>query len=41
MSKKAFKKQTTLNRVTALPSRIIKNAKGEVTKVLYNLFLNR
>ena len=41
MSKKAFKTYTTLNIVTALPSRIVRNAKGEVTKVLYNLFLNR
>lgn len=41
MSKKAFKKATTLNRVTALTSRVVKNSKGEVIKVFYNLFLNR
>jgi hypothetical protein len=38
MSKKGFKKATSLNRVLAIPSKQIKNAKGEVIKQLYNIY---
>jgi hypothetical protein len=37
MSKKSFKKAVRLNRVMAIPSRQIKNSKGEVVKQLYNI----
>ena len=37
MSKKSFKKATRLNRVMAIPGKVIKNAKGEVVKQLYNI----
>ena len=41
MSKKNFKKTTRLNRVMAIPSREIKNSKGEVVKQLYDLYMLR
>jgi len=37
MSKKSFKKATRLARVMAIPSREVKNSKGEVIKTLYNI----
>ena len=37
MSKRALKKFTFLNRVMAVPGRVIKNSKGEVVKQLYNI----
>ena len=37
MSKNGFKKATKLNRVMAIPGKVIKNAKGEVVKQLYNI----
>jgi len=37
MSKKSFKKATRLSRVMAIPSREVKNSKGEVIKTLYNI----
>lgn len=37
MSKKNFKKVTKLNRVMAIPSRQVKNAKGEIIKQFYDI----
>jgi hypothetical protein len=41
MSKKSFKKATKLNRVMAIPSREIKNSKGEAVKTLYDIYMLR
>ena len=38
MSKKDLKRIPKHIRVMALPGRVIKNAKGEVVKQLYNIF---
>lgn len=38
MSKNQFKKMPKCVRVMAIPSRVVKNAKGEVIKQLYNIF---
>jgi hypothetical protein len=38
MSKKQLKNLPKGVRVMALPGRVIKNAKGEVVKQLYNIF---
>ena len=37
MSKRSFKNATKMKRVIAIPGRVIKNAKGEVVKQLYNI----
>ena len=37
MSKKDLKKYAKLNKVMAIPSKVIKNAKGEIVKQLYNI----
>jgi len=38
MSKNQLKKMSKCVRAMAIPSRVIKNAKGEVIKQLYNIF---
>ena len=38
MSKRSFKKFTTLNKVVAIPSKAVRNSKGEVIKLFYNIF---
>ena len=38
MSKKDFKKAVQASKVIALPTRVVKNAKGEVVKTLYNIY---
>ena len=38
MSKKSFKKATNLNKVMAIPSREVKNSKGEVVKTFYDIY---
>jgi hypothetical protein len=38
MSKRDFKKATKHNRVVAIPSRQVKNSKGEVIKQYYNIY---
>ena len=38
MSKKSFKRATAHNRVQAVPSRVIKNSKGEVIKEWYDIY---
>ena len=37
MSKNQLKKALRLNRVMAIPSRQVKNSKGEVVKQFYNI----
>ena len=38
MSKRSFKNAVKRNKVIAIPSRCVKNSKGEVVKQLYNVF---
>ena len=38
MSKKTFNKTVELSRVTAIPSRTIKDKDGNVIKQLYNIY---
>lgn len=38
MSKKQLKNMPKRIRVMALPGRVVKNAKGEVVKQLYNIY---
>ena len=38
MSKRTFKKYTSLNKVIAIPSRALRNSKGEIVKQFYNIF---
>jgi len=38
MSKKDLKKLTKMNRVIALPCRVIKDKAGNVVKTLYNIY---
>jgi len=40
MSKKRFKKAMKRNRVEAIPSRVIKNSKGVVERVFYDIYGN-
>ena len=38
MSKRSFKNAVKRNRVVAIPSRSIRNSKGEIVKQFYNIY---
>ena len=38
MSKKSFEKATRLNKVIALPSRAIRDSKGNIIKQFYDIY---
>ena len=41
MSKKEFKKSVVHNKVVAIPTRSEKNAKGEIVKQFYDIYMAR